>query len=398
VRPLCVVCVDRPIKAKEVTCPECNKDVAAARKDAESKNQLEFFDSQKKNDVSFRHMIRKYQSECPSRGAGKSRLVFDWAQFVEAIFTQSEDYNDHQGEWLDFAAFVAYQVYSRMKKPEEADTLWKAELAKPGAIRDMKGAEEGFPERILLKTHEFVGIKNGSGTRQEAQRGTKPTKGLQAVKAQGLNEANLGTGHISFQSEFHSHIGGAFAKASGVHGAFSAPSQVALPKAKVEKSTAASSPGEEDTGGDGAKRRKKVDVGLYRLKVHEKSEAVKSSVIEEITKTLQDAAECMKEIPQGDGFLRFKEFLETRLKVVEALKTDETLKPLLASLSEKQKMLVPCSDTAVLQSMAGVDIHLVAILGAGTLDEIDAAKSFFDDSMKIVRQLLLSVTSACKDC
>ncbi len=106
----------------------------------------------------------------------------------------------------------------------------------------------------------------------------------------------------------------------------------------------------------------------------------------------------MKEIPHGDGFQRFKEFLETRLKVVEALKTDETFIPLLASLSEKQKMLVSCSDPAVLQSMAGIDNHLVAILGSGTLDEIDAAKEVFDDSMKIVRQLLLSVTSACKDC
>ncbi len=82
---------------------------------------------------------------------------------------RSPSYGDQsdQEERLDYHGFVAYQFYSRMKKSEEA------ELAKPGAIKDMIGVEEVFPECILLKTHEFVGINKFSGTRQEAQRGTR---------------------------------------------------------------------------------------------------------------------------------------------------------------------------------------------------------------------------------
>ena len=176
-RATCIMCCFKPCKAKEVTCADCSKDVAAARKDAANSGNLHFFDEQRKNDVSFRHMIRKYQESSPSKGSGAKRDAFAWSRLVESVFTESKSYSDNQGEWLDYFGFVAFQVYSRMKTAEQADELWKVELMKPDVIKDMNGKEVGFPDRILWKTHDIAGIWSAGGTRQETQRGTKEVIG-----------------------------------------------------------------------------------------------------------------------------------------------------------------------------------------------------------------------------
>ena len=102
-------------------------------------------------------MIRSYPEQCPSKGSGLRRENFDWSKLVRSQFVKTESYEDHMGEMLEFWGFSAFQVYQRMKTPEQAELLWKAELANPDAVKDMKGKEPGYPDRVLIKTKDVVG-------------------------------------------------------------------------------------------------------------------------------------------------------------------------------------------------------------------------------------------------
>jgi hypothetical protein len=401
-RSLCVVCMAKPCKGKDLACADCTKDVAACKRSAEGNNNLDFFESQKKNDVSFRRMIRQYQEQCPSRGSGKSRDSFEWAQFVQAHFTESASYDDNQGEWLDYFGFVAYQVYSRMKTSEQADDMWKKELDRPGVVKDENGREVGYPDRIQMRTHDFVGMRSSGGTRQEAQQGTKQARGAQAHAAHERHESILGSGHASFQGELHHRIGTGFAKALGTHGNFAeAPSRVnpIRPRVKEEPSPGGTLAGSE-TGGNDGKKRKKVDLGLFRLRAHEKAVEQLSIIRKDVVKALDDAETCRKEVPQNDiQFQRFSDFLQTRAEVAKALDTKDKLKQIWESFDEAQKMRVPCANPSVLKSFEEFDTTVCAgILEAATVEAVHIAKEVFDEALQIVRQLIVSVAAAIKDC
>ena len=113
-------------------------------------------------------MIRDYQHECPSQGSGRKRPSYNKAKVVELLAKEQlvgEGIRYMKSDWFQF------ERHYKQKKLEASaiEAKWKDKLQAEGAY-DMLGKKPDFPERILLKTEDYVDTKARARRGLEIQR------------------------------------------------------------------------------------------------------------------------------------------------------------------------------------------------------------------------------------
>ena len=87
---MCPICTDKEIKHKHTYCNACVESQAAAKRDAERQGRLKEFEDAMKIPQEAITLIRQFIETCPSKGRGRQRSCFNWAEFVEVTYAKRE--------------------------------------------------------------------------------------------------------------------------------------------------------------------------------------------------------------------------------------------------------------------------------------------------------------------
>ena len=143
----------------------CRKDVFSCQKDAKasSPEALEYFNNQAEDPDQFKEFIMRYKMQCPSRGHGRPRHLFDWAQELQTHSKESSE--GFEGEMMGFDQFVAWGKVKHNATHEQALAHWlEIESNTPVEKRDIEGfGANREPGRarlpIVTKVHGFSGSR-----------------------------------------------------------------------------------------------------------------------------------------------------------------------------------------------------------------------------------------------
>jgi len=81
----CRVCESTHLKNKGLYCRQCDKDVAACKRDAFQHGWSSTFAMVSAHPSAMQTLMRQYTVECPSGGRGKRRDAFDYHRFFHII-------------------------------------------------------------------------------------------------------------------------------------------------------------------------------------------------------------------------------------------------------------------------------------------------------------------------
>jgi hypothetical protein len=146
----------------------CREDVDFCQNDAKasspwSPEALEYFNNQAEDPDQFKEFIMRYKMQCPSRGQGRPRDPFDWAQELQTHSKESSE--GFEGEMMDFDQFVAWGKVKHNATHEQALAHWlEIESNTPVEKRDIEGfGANREPGRarlpIVTKVHGFSGSR-----------------------------------------------------------------------------------------------------------------------------------------------------------------------------------------------------------------------------------------------
>ena len=143
----------------------CRKDVDFCQNDAKasSPEALEYFNNQAEDPDQFKEFIMRYKMQCPSRGHGRPRHLFDWAQELQTHSKESSE--GFEGEMMGFDQFVAWGKVKHNATHEQALAHWlEIESNTPVEKRDIEGfGANREPGRarlpIVTKVHGFSGSR-----------------------------------------------------------------------------------------------------------------------------------------------------------------------------------------------------------------------------------------------
>ena len=164
---MCSVCGEEGKKTAQSYLACCRKDVEACQNDAKasSPEALEYFNNQAEDPDQFKEFIMRYKMQCPSRGQGRPRDPFDWAQELQTHSKESIKSEGFEGEMMDFEEFAAWEKVKRNATHEQALAHWlEIESNTPVEKRDIEGfGANREPGRarlpIVTKVHGFSGSR-----------------------------------------------------------------------------------------------------------------------------------------------------------------------------------------------------------------------------------------------
>ncbi|CAE7825327.1 unnamed protein product, partial [Symbiodinium sp. CCMP2592] len=153
----CMICQCEDCTGKNPYCQKCKADVDSLAKTAKDDGWVEKYEDAKRNERTFRKLVRDYQLECPSKGKGRARVQYSKSRALEIIANEQisdEGTRMAKMDWFDFEAFYSQKKLS----PEDIETKWRTRLAAEGAY-DLEGENRAFPERLLVRKEDYVDSK-----------------------------------------------------------------------------------------------------------------------------------------------------------------------------------------------------------------------------------------------
>ncbi|CAE7401047.1 unnamed protein product [Symbiodinium microadriaticum] len=171
----CSICESKPSYKKNPYCNTCKSDVEAMAKDAKLNQWEDKYEECKKKPAVFRKLLRDFQAESPSQGAGKKRAVYGRAKAVETI--AREQLLDEGTRYIK-ADYFEFEKHYKGKQLDEAEihAKWQARCAE--GIIDKLGDNKAFPERVLLKVEDYVDSKQRKKRSMEVLREGAMDRGL----------------------------------------------------------------------------------------------------------------------------------------------------------------------------------------------------------------------------
>ncbi|CAE7289224.1 unnamed protein product [Symbiodinium microadriaticum] len=173
---VCSLCEEQPALAKNPYCASCKSDVDAAKKDAQSNGWMPTFEARKADPQVFRRFMLDYQAQCPSQGMGRKRATYSKARLQQV---RSKEAIVDEGSRLTKMDFFQYEAHYKKKSMSAAAIAakWKQHIATEGCI-DQLGENSEYPQRVLVKTEDYMDVKQRKRKADEIIRETGNDKAL----------------------------------------------------------------------------------------------------------------------------------------------------------------------------------------------------------------------------